>query len=127
MVARLKSLRFPVCSMTDDTDYVTDTELAEDYDYFVDVFALKACEPLGLSMDQAADHLDRAYDEMMEEDGERLHATVTDGAFPEPYREPFAEHAAEQFVRVLYGIGDGGEPGEEQVDKYNEMFADLLS
>lgn len=113
--------------MTDAPDYVTDEELAEDYDYFVDVFALEACEPLGLSMEQAAEYVDRAYDGEMETDAERLHATVQDDAFPAPYAESFAKHAAEQFVDILYGLGDGGEPDEEQVERYEAMFADLFS
>lgn len=112
--------------MTDAAAYVTADELDERGDYFVDVFALKAVEPLGVPMEQAADHLDRAYDEAMEADGERLHATTQDGAFPAEYVDAFAADAAEQFVAVLYGIGQGGEPDPEQVERYTELFTDLL-
>lgn len=112
--------------MTDTPDYVTAEELEEAEGYFVDVFALKACEPLGMTMEDAVEHLDRSYEEAMDVDGARLHATVRDGAFPAEYADTFAADAAERFVQVLYGVGDGGDPAQEQVDRYTDLFTDLL-
>lgn len=112
--------------MADAPAYVDADDLDAEYDYFVDVFALKACEPLGMTMEDAADHLDRAYDEAMKEDGDRIHTTVRDDAFPAAYADGFAADAAEQVVTIIYGAGGGDDRREEMVARYTERFTDLL-